>query len=132
MRQIGLGSYRKRVSQAAETLLEHQGFDGGWGLTLTSVSSIVNTCEALTVLRAADVAGKPVRDALGFLSAAVEEHCRPRQKGGRGEHTRFVCFGLDGLRGYPQFFTQPGIAGAAVWCVDWLERYRVGRLPGRG
>jgi hypothetical protein len=125
MRQIGLGLYGKRVSHAAETLLEHQGFDGGWGLTLTSVSSIVNTCEALTVLHAADVAGKPVRDALGFLAAAVEDHCRPRQKGGRGEHTRFVCFALDGLLGYPQFFTQPGIADAAVWCVDWLERHRV-------
>lgn len=125
MRQIGFGSYGKRVSRAAETLLEHQGFDGGWGLTLTSVSSIVNTCEALAVLRAADVAGKPVRDALWFLAAAVEDHCRPRQKGGRGENTRFVCFALNGLLGYPQFFTQPEIADSAAWCVDWLERHQV-------
>jgi hypothetical protein len=105
MRQIGRGSYGKRVSRAAETLLEHQGFDGGWGLTLTSVSSIVNTCEA--------------------LAGAVEDHCRPRQKGGRGENTRFACFALNGLLGYPQFFTQPGIADAAAWCVDWLEQHQV-------
>lgn len=125
MRQIGLGSYRKRVSCAARTLLEHQGFDGGWGLTLTSVSSIVNTTEALAVLRAADVAGKPARDALSFLAGAVGEHCRPRQKGGRGENTRFVCFALSGLVSYPQFFAQPGIADGAAWCVDWLGTHQV-------
>jgi hypothetical protein len=125
MRQIGLGSYGKRVSRAAWTLLEHQGFDGGWGLTLTSVSSIVNTTEALAVLRAAGVAGKPVRDGLSFLAGAVGEHCRPRQKGGRGENTRFVCFALSGLVSYPQFFAQPGIADAAAWCVDWLEQHQI-------
>lgn len=127
MRQIGLDSYGKRVSRAARTLLEHQGFDGGWGLTLTSVSSIVNTAEALAVLRAADVAGKPVRDALSFLVGAVKEHCLPRQKGGRGENTRFVCFALGGLASYPQFFAQPGIADAAAWCVDWLSAHQVGQ-----
>lgn len=57
MRQIGLGAYQKRVSRAAQTLLDHQGFDGGWGLTLTSVSSIVNTTEALAILHAAGIGG---------------------------------------------------------------------------
>lgn len=122
MRQIGLSSYGERVSRAAQTLREHQGFDGGWGLTLTSVSSIVNTTEALAVLRAADAEGKPVRDALSFLADAVEDHCRPRQKGGRGENTRFVCFALSGLLTYPQFVAQPGIADAAAWCADWLAQ----------
>lgn len=125
MRRIGLSSYGERVSRAAQTLLEHQGFDGGWGLTLTSVSSIVNTTEALAILRAADVGGKPVRDALSFLSGTVEDHCRPRQKGGRGENTRFVCFALMGLLSYPQFFAQPGIADTAAWCVDWLEHQQI-------
>lgn len=125
MKQIGLGSYSKRLSDAATTLAEHQGFDGGWGLTLTSVSSIVNTHEALTVLRAAGVGGKPVRDALSFLAQAVGEHCRPRQKGGRGEHTRFVCFALSGMLSYPQFFTQPEITAGAAWCTGWLERHQI-------
>lgn len=125
MRRIGLAAYEKRVARAAETLLAHQGFDGGWGLTLTSVSSIVNTSEVLAVLRAAGVAGKPVRAALGYLTGAVGEHCRPRQKGGRGENTRFVCFGLAGLLEYPQFFGQPELAEAAAWCVDWLDRHQV-------
>lgn len=125
MRQIGLGAYQKRVSRAAQTLLEHQGFDGGWGLTLTSVSSIVNTTEALAILRAASVGGKPVRDALSFLAGAAGEHCRPRQKGGRGENTRFVCFALSGLLSYPQFFAQQGIADAAAWCADWLEQRQI-------
>lgn len=125
MKQIGLGSYRQRLTRAAATLLDHQGFDGGWGLTLTSVSSIVNTSEALTVLRAAGVGGKPVRDALAYLAESISGHCRPRQKGGRGENTRFVCFGLAGLLRYPEFFGQPGIADTAAWCVDWLERHQV-------
>ena len=127
MRQIGLGSYGRRVSRAGQTLLEHQGFDGGWGLTLTSVSSIVNTCEALAVLRAAGVAGTPVRDALSFLAGAIGEHCRPRQKGGRGENTRFVCYALSGLLGYPQFLTQPGPADGIGWCMGWLDRNQVGQ-----
>jgi hypothetical protein len=125
MRQTGLGAYGKRVSRAARTLLENQGFDGGWGLTLTSVSSIVNTTEALAVLRAAGIAGKPVRDALSFLADSAEDHCRPRQKGGRGENTRFVCFALSGLVSYPQFFAQPGIADACAWCVDWLGAHQL-------
>jgi hypothetical protein len=125
MRQIGLAAYEKRLAVASRTLLEHQGFDGGWGLTLSSVSSVVNTSEVLFVLRAAGIAGAPVRDALGFLSGAVREHCRPRQKGGRGEHTRFVCYGLTGLMYFPQFSILPEVAETAAWCVDWLERHQV-------
>ena len=127
MKRIGLASYERRVSRAARTLLDHQGFDGGWGLTLSSVSSIVNTSEVLLVLRAAGIGGKPARDALSYLAESIEEHCRPRQKGGRGENTRFVCFGLMGLLRYPEFFTQPGVAETAAWSVDWLERHQVGQ-----
>jgi hypothetical protein len=83
MKQLGLASYDRRVSRAAVTLLDCQGFDGGWGLTLSSVSSIVNTSEVSPILRAAGIGGKPVRDALSYLAGAIEEHCRPRQKGGR-------------------------------------------------
>lgn len=125
MRQIGLASYRDRVSRAAETLITNQGFDGGWGLTLTSVSSVVNTSEVLSVLRGAQVAGEPVRRALSFISFAVKDHCRPRREGGRGENTRFVCFGLLGLTAYPEFFHQCGLAAPVTWCVNWLERHRV-------
>ncbi|TDD94359.1 hypothetical protein [Actinomadura rubrisoli] len=84
MKLAGLASYDQRVARAARTLLGCQGFDGGWGLTLSSVSSIVNTSEVLAILRAADVGGAPVRGALAYLAEAVEQHCRPRQKGGRG------------------------------------------------
>ncbi|MCP2336439.1 hypothetical protein [Actinomadura rupiterrae] len=125
MKLVGLGSYEQRLAVSGRTLLECQGFDGGWGLTLSSVSSIVHTSEVLAVLRAAGIGGSPVRAALGFLSGAVEEHCRPRQKGGRGENTRFVCFGLTGLLYFPEFFTQPQVCGTAAWCVDWLEEHRI-------
>ncbi|MEV0036804.1 hypothetical protein [Streptomyces sp. NPDC050804] len=121
----GWATFEARTGHAAQTLLRHQGHDGGWGLTLTSVSSIVNTSEVLAILRTAGAGGKSVRDALAFLTVAIREHCRPRHKGGRGENTRFVAFGLTGLLHHPQFFHQPGVAEAAAWCVTWLEDHQV-------
>src|SRR5699024_11871389 len=125
MRQVGLASYRERVSRAAGTLVSNQGFDGGWGLTLTSVSSIVNTSESLAVLRSAQMAGEPVQRALAFVATAIEEHCRPRRQGGRGENTRFVCFGILGLNTYPEFFLPKNITAAESRSEYWMEYYRV-------
>jgi hypothetical protein len=121
----GLSAFEGRARAAARTLLRNQGYDGGWGLTLTSVSSIVNTSEVLPILRAAGIAGQPVREALDFLTGAIAHHCRPRDKGGRGEHTRFVSFGLAGLLSHPRFFHHEGVAEAAAWCVGWLDDQRV-------
>lgn len=123
--RAGFAAFEARAGEAARTLLRNQGYDGGWGLTLTSVSSIVNTSEVLPILRAAGIAGQPVRQALGFLVGAIPQHCLPRHKGGRGEHTRFIAFGLAGLLSHPQFFHQDGVAEAAAWCVGWLEDHRV-------
>ncbi|WP_416483432.1 hypothetical protein [Streptomyces sp. CL12] len=89
------------------------------------MSSIVNTSEVLSVLRVAGIAGQPVRRALGFLTGAIPQHCRPRHKGGRGEHTRFVAFGLAGLLSHPRFFHQEGVAEAVAWCVGWFADHRV-------
>ncbi|MFS0695054.1 hypothetical protein [Streptomyces nitrosporeus] len=121
----GLAAFETRAGEAARTLLDNQGYDGGWGLTLTSVSSIVNTSEVLPILRAAGIAGQPVRQALDFLTGAIAEHCQPRHKGGRGEHTRFIAFGLAGLLSHPRFFHHSGVAEAAAWCVGWLEDHQV-------
>ncbi|MFI0939798.1 hypothetical protein [Streptomyces sp. NPDC021020] len=123
--QVGLAAFETRVGEAARTLLHNQGYDGGWGLTLTSVSSIVNTSEVLPILRAAGIAGQPVRQGLDFLTGAVPEHSRPRPKGGRGEHTRFIAFGLAGLLSHPCFFHHNRVAETAAWCVGWLEDHRV-------
>ena len=123
--RAGLVAFEARAGQAARTLLHHQGYDGGWGLTLTSVSSIVNTSEVLPILRTAGLAGQPVRQAIDFLTGALQEHCQPRQKGGRGEHTRFVTFGLTGLLSHPRFFHHDGVAESAAWCVGWLDDHRV-------
>lgn len=49
--RAGLSAFQTRAGEAARTLLHHQGYDGGWGLTLTSVSSIVNASEVLPMLR---------------------------------------------------------------------------------
>ncbi|MVO86673.1 hypothetical protein GPA10_18395 [Streptomyces sp. p1417] len=123
--QAGFAAFEGRAGQAAWTLLRNQGHDGGWGLTLTSVSSIVNTSEVLHVLRAAGIAGQPVRRGLDFLTGAIPEHSRPRPKGGRGEHTRFIAFGLSGLLSHPRFLHHSGVAEAAAWCVGWLEDHQV-------
>lgn len=123
--RLGLTAFERRAGDAARTLLHNQGFDGGWGLTLTSVSSIVNTSEVLPILLAAGIAGQPVRQALDFLSGAIVEHCRPRHKGGRGEHTRFIAFGLAGLLSHPRFFHHSGVAESAAWCVGWFEDHQV-------
>ncbi|MFI5804460.1 hypothetical protein [Streptomyces sp. NPDC051561] len=122
---VGLAAFETRAGEAARTLLHNQGYDGGWGLTLTSVSSIVNTSEVLPILRAAGIAGQPVRQGLDFLTGAIPEHSRPRPKGGRGEHTRFIAFGLAGLLSHPRFFHHHGVAEAAAWCVRWLEEHQV-------
>ncbi|MGW2327421.1 hypothetical protein ACWC5C_16835 [Streptomyces sp. NPDC001700] len=121
----GLAAFEARVGEAARTLLHNQGYDGGWGLTLTSVSSIVNTSEVLPILRVAGIGGQPVRQALGFLARAIVEHCQPRHKGGRGEHTRFIAFGLAGLLSHPRFFHHDGVGEAAAWCVGWFEDHQV-------
>ncbi|MEV3870844.1 hypothetical protein [Streptomyces sp. NPDC049906] len=89
------------------------------------MSSIVNTSEVLPILRAACMAGQPVRRALDFLTGAIPDHCRPRHKGGRGEHTRFVAFGLTGMLSHPRFFHHEGVAEATSWCVGWLDDHRV-------
>mgnify|MGYP001278173305 CR=1 FL=1 len=123
--RAGFAAFEARAGEAARTLLRNQGYDGGWGLTLTSVSSIVNTSEVLSILRAVGIAGQPVRQALGFLTGAIVEHCRPRHKGGRGEHTRFIAFGLAGLLSHPRFFHHDRVAETAAWCVRWLEDHRV-------
>ncbi|MEU5609758.1 hypothetical protein AB0H03_13670 [Streptomyces sparsogenes] len=121
----GLAAFEARAGEAARTLLHSQGYDGGWGLTLTSVSSIVNTSEVLPILRGVGIAGQPVRQALDFLTRAIPEHCQPRHKGGRGEHTRFIAFGMSGLLSHPRFFHHQGVADAAAWCVGWLGDHRV-------
>lgn len=71
----------------------------------TFLRTAVVGAEVLPVLRAAGIAGQPVRQALDFLTSAIPEHCRPRQKGGRGEHTRFVAFGLAALLSHPRSST---------------------------
>ncbi|MFD7509380.1 hypothetical protein ACFV5N_08565 [Streptomyces sp. NPDC059853] len=121
----GFTAFEARARESARTLVNHQGYDGGWGLTLTSVSSIVNTSEVLPILRAAGIAGQPVRRAVDFLTGAVVKHCRPRHNGGRGEHTRFISFGLTGLLSHPRFFQHQGVTETVVWCVGRLEERRV-------
>jgi hypothetical protein len=97
--------YELQLARAANRLVQAQRIDGGWGLTPTSVSSIVNTAEALTVFRAADMAGPAVEKGIAFLLKALpvfyrDEPTEVGGEGGRGRHLRYVSFFLDGLLNY--------------------------------
>ncbi len=99
--------YGKQLKFAAKRLAALPRTDGGWGLTPSSASSIVNTAEAAVVLRAAgytDLMGARIVD---YLGAAIPMYCQPEpaspgQGYGRGERTRFVSFGLEGLTTFPE------------------------------
>lgn len=121
-RRRGMTKYTDRLQSAANRLIRVQAHDGGWGITPTSVSSIVNTVEALTVLRAAQASQDlPILDALDYVSSALPEHLRTRRKGGRGENTRFATFGLEGLITFPTHMRNARVSQALSWTVDWLH-----------
>ncbi|MEV6873929.1 helix-turn-helix domain-containing protein [Amycolatopsis sp. NPDC051128] len=88
------------------------------------MSSIVNTSEVLKILHAAGEKGAPVVEATRYLATSIRVHALPRHEGGRGEHTRFVCFGLRGLVEFPHFVLRQDVLEAILWCLGWLEEHQ--------
>lgn len=117
--------YLKHLERAARKLEALPRSDGGWGLTPTSVSSIVNTAEVAVVLRAAGRSGPIAKRAIEYLSVAIPTYCQPEptypgQNFGRGERTRFVSFGLEGLSTYPDYAFELG-AKAIDFSLNFLR-----------
>jgi hypothetical protein len=130
--------YQDDVGYAALKLLDYQDAEeGGWGLTTTSTPSIVNTAEALTVLRAS---GEPASDQIwrgvAYVAKNIPLHTRARPNG-RGRNTRFVTFGIEGLTTYPEFLDEPEVRQSLNWAVAWLQDahndvVKQARSPGEG
>jgi len=124
--------YEEQLAAASRSFIKIQQPDGGWGLTPTSVSSIVNTAEAVVVLRASGAGQKQAARGLDFLVEALPVFYapppeRPGMPGGRGERIRHLSFFLDGLLSYPdRAFADDGL-GAIVFA---LERLRIATLQG--
>jgi hypothetical protein len=118
-------TYIERVKRAASRYADMPNPDGGWGLLAHASSSIVNTSEVLAVLRTAGYqADSPVvRNGVKFLVEATQQHPQSKRKGGRGEHTRYVAYGLLGLSEYPHLARQPDVADAINGCIRVLERF---------
>lgn len=122
-------SYRDALRSCIDSLAESR--DGsGWGITAGAAASIVNTAEALFVLDAGRRAGVQIplvveADARAWLARAVPEHCRLRAKGGRGEKTRFVTFGLFGLALPSEEPLSKDLRDGMDWCADWLLEHRL-------
>lgn len=121
----GVPAFRGRAARCRQALLEVQADDGGWGVTTDSTSSIVNTAEALYVLRLDhEVPSDPEVRAAGYIGASLPAHARPRSDGGRGANTRFVAFGLLGLGLYHGIAASPSGLEAIDWALGWLDKHR--------
>lgn len=124
-------TYLRRLERVVSRYALKAAPDGGFGLTASQGTSLVNTAEALFVLRVAhlhniNVSLEVVDAALKYLSTSLPNHCAPRTKaGGRGEKTRFVLFTLGGLSWWPERLPT-GANATLEWAVKWLEDNQLG------
>lgn len=100
--------------------------DGGYGLTASQASSLVNTAEVLYVFRTAKrhnvLAREPsVPAALDYLARTLPQHCAPRSSGpARGQKTRYVTYTLLGLCYWPDMLETKHYA-TIDWALHWLD-----------
>jgi hypothetical protein len=82
-------TYVDDLNRSAAWLVDSQNPDGGWGLTPRQESSLVNTAEALFVLRRSGMHGPAVVRGREFLRTQVFPHIEKR-----GPRIRYVAFTL--------------------------------------
>lgn len=123
-----LSQYQRRLTKLTEKYERIVEPDGGFGLTPSQRSSIVNTSEVLHILRSANRRDVPVSltlvdEAVDYVASNVSRHCAPRtSSGGRGEKTRFAIFALVGLSAWPDRLQKSAHEQAVNWTIDWLRR----------
>lgn len=117
--------YLDQRQEAAQRLLSITGDVGGWGLTPTSVSSIVNTAEGLHVVAAAGLfEDERVAKSVRFLVEGIPAFYAPQSSvgsSGRGLHTRYLTFGLEGLTADARVIQSPGGRDAVRFCLQQLR-----------
>lgn len=91
--------------------------DGGWGLAAGQASSIVNTAEALFVLRRARLFPKSVDRGLAFIRSNLARHLDDPE---RGKRVRYVAFALLAFSEFADLVDESEIRS---W-VQWLMKNR--------
>lgn len=88
--------FRDQIRESAQYLIERRNpKDGGWGLNIESgyqASSIVNTTEALYVIKASGELDDKIDQTINFMRRAITEH--PKE---RGDNLRYLTFGVLGM-----------------------------------
>jgi hypothetical protein len=117
--------YESQRRTAALTLLHIQNPDSGWGLSKKGASSIVNTAEALNVVKAAGMANADgARNGARYIPQALELHygkLTNQVSSIRGGNVRYLTFGLEGLVTIPEVgFDADGSRGIE-FCLRFIE-----------
>lgn len=114
--------YLDQRQEAAQRLLSITGDVGGWGLGPSSVSSIVNTSEGLHVVAAAGLLDDTrVLKSVDFLVDGVAAlYAKQTSVGasGRGLHTRYLTFGLEGLLLHAEVVDSSAGRAAIRFCLE--------------
>jgi hypothetical protein len=106
--------YQDRLNAAAVWLQSIQRpLDGGWGLAAGQSSSIVNTAEALFVLRRARFLPEAVKRGLAFVRGNLDEHLADTE---RGRRVRYVAFALLAFLEFRDLISDAEVER----CVTWL------------
>lgn len=104
--------YHQDLISAAKWIASIQRDDGGWGLAPGQASSLVNTAEALYVLRRAGGFETEISDGLNYLQKNVFDHLKKR-----GARVRYVAFSLSAFADN----RSPALEDIISKCCDWLE-----------
>ena len=81
--------YHQKIVDASDWLNKHRNLDNGWGLSPEQASSIVNTAEAIYVLKKANRFYQSIKLGLDYI-----QHFLPIHVQKRGQRTRYVNFAL--------------------------------------
>jgi prenyltransferase beta subunit len=81
--------YHQKIVESSEWLIWHKNPDNGWGLTPEQASSIVNTAEALYVLKKANRYHQHIKLGLEYIQQFLPSHVEER-----GHRIRYVNFAL--------------------------------------
>ncbi len=81
--------YHQKIVESADWLIRHKNPDNGWGLAPEQASSIVNTAEAVYVLKKANRHHQHINLGLEYIQRVLPSHVEER-----GHRIRYVNFAL--------------------------------------
>jgi len=81
--------YHESLQKAADWIQNHQNPDGGWGLAPKQASSLVNTAEAIIILRRLSFYSREIEGGINFIVNNLGRHITTN-----GPWIRYVAFSL--------------------------------------